>query len=128
MIGSTLLTLLVTAFPGQAPGKLAEVGTVVLVAPFDRSEDLKAWRDVGPDVRIVPGSSAACVRIERPVERGPGAAMIRTPLPIDAIRGCGVRCEAFIKAEDVAAPPHPWNGVKFMVHTVGVPDTWQQRD
>jgi endoglucanase len=68
------------------------------------------------------------VRIERPVERGPGAVMIRTPLPIDAIRGCRVSCEAFIKADAVAAPPHPWSGVKFMVHTVGVPDTWQQRD
>jgi len=57
--------------------------------------------------------------IERPAAAGPGARTVELPLPVAKMRGARFDFRAAIKAESVATPPHPYNGVKFMLVTEG---------
>ena len=51
------------------------------------------------------------------------------PLPLDKLQGTKLRVTAEIKAENVAKPPQPWNGVKCMLHSkTSSGDQWQQKN
>ena len=52
--------------------------------------------------------------VERPVGSTSGSATLHHVLPVERMRGCRIAFSAWIKAEQVSAPPQPWNGVKFM--------------
>lgn len=109
----------------QAPGG------PVFRADFDAADALAAWEGAGqPGVRIVRGKDdSPCASVERPAAEGAGYRNLRVRLPLDRLRGARVRVEALVKADSVAEPPHPWNGVKCMLHTVspGGP-RWNQQD
>ena len=48
---------------------------------------------------------------------------------MEKLRGTRLRVEAKVKAEGVAKPPNPWNGVKCMLHVVSPADQqWFQQD
>ncbi|MCS7239552.1 MAG: glycoside hydrolase family 5 protein [Thermoguttaceae bacterium] len=54
---------------------------------------------------------------------------LRIPLDASLIAGKRLRVSARIRAEDVSAPPNPWNGVKCMLQLVGETDTrWPQKN
>ncbi len=115
--------------PDTAP-ELAPLGTVIFRADLDGPAPLREWTAaaVKPAIAVGPGD-AKCVVIERPAAQGPGSAMVRASLPVEKVRGCRLRCEALVAATNVVKPPHPWSGVKFMIHTAGGgEDTWQQQD
>ncbi len=50
-------------------------------------------------------------------------------LPLEKLRGTRLWVSARVKADDVAKPPQPWNGVKCMIHSqTPTGDKWQQQD
>jgi hypothetical protein len=106
-------------------------GEVVYQACFESSDGLKDWEPArGRGIQLESGwSGSQSLRIERLQEEGVGYVTIRAPLPVDKLQGARVKVEARVKAEDVAKPLHPWNGVKCMLHTVS-PDGlgWRQQD
>jgi hypothetical protein len=105
-----------------APVAAAEVslGEVVYQTDFERADALRAWgaaRD--PNVRLVPGHGGSqSLLIERPAQQGAGARTIRAALPLEKLRGTRVKIEVLVKAENVAQPPKPHNGVKCTLHVV----------
>jgi endoglucanase len=131
-LGLILLAPLLVLQGVPAPAQPAERGEVVFRARFDEPDALKPWQNAaGPGVALEPGPAGSHVlRIERPEKEGPGHRNVRAALPVERLRGARVRVEATIKAEGVARPPNPWNGVKCMVHTVGPggPRWMQQND
>ncbi len=128
--GIAIFWLSTMAQAPSAPSELAPLGTVLFQADFEGSQALHAWTPAGakPGIAAGPGNTK-CVVIERPAAQGPGSAMVHVSLPVEKVRGCRLRCDALVAATDVGKPPHPWNGVKFMIHTMGGgEDTWQQQD
>lgn len=69
------------------------------------------------------------LRVARPAAEGAGALLATATLPVEKLRGRRIRVSGMVKAEQVARPPNPWNGVKVMLH-VECPrgDQWPQRD
>jgi hypothetical protein len=103
----------------------------VFQANFDAADALRSWsgsRDAG--VRLASGyRGSQSLVVELPAKDGPGHRMIRMSLPIAELRGTRVKVEAMLKAEGVAKPPQPWNGVKCMLHVVAPAGTnWLQKD
>jgi len=96
------------------------VGDVVFRTDFEGLDALSAWEGAGqPGIRLQQRTPASkCLHVERPRTAGPGSHGVRVRLPLTKLRGTRVRVEALVKAEDVAEPPHPWNGVEVMLHTV----------
>lgn len=95
-----------------------DAGEAVFRADFDAPGALGAWKPAGV-ARLEAGyKGSLSLAIERPPSAGSGSTMVRIALPLEALRGTRVRVEALARAEAVAKPPHPWNGVKCMVHTV----------
>ena len=128
--GIAFLSLATMAQNPDTPPELAPLGTVIFQADLERPDSLREWTSAGakPAIAAAPGH-AKCIVIEKPAAQGPGSAMVRASLPVDKVRGCRLRCEALVAAMDVRKPPHPWSGVKFMIHTAGGgEDTWQQQN
>jgi hypothetical protein len=106
-------------------------GEVVYRSDFEGAETLNAWEGAGdPHVRLVPGwRGSQSVLVGRTKDEGIGYRSIRLRLPVEKLRGARVKVEAMVKAEDVAKPANPWNGVKCMLHTVASEgQSWQQQD
>lgn len=127
-----VLVLAVSALGGGgARGESGPSTATLFQADFDAADALANWEGAAqPGVKTVPGKDgSACVSVERPSAEGPGHRSVRVRLPVDKLRGTRVRVEALVKAEGVARPPNPWNGVKCMLHTVspGGP-RWSQED
>jgi len=95
-------------------------GEVAFETGFEAADALKAWQGTtDPHVRLAPGCNGSQSLVtERPAGEGPGYRSVRIPLPLDKLRGARLKVEAMVKADDVARPPNPWNGVKCMLHTV----------
>lgn len=93
-------------------------GDVIFQAGFEGADALKAWQGVdAAKVRLVAGrGNSQALLVESPA--GGAGMVIQIPLPVERMRGLRLRCSCQIKAENVAPPPNPWNGVKFMLHTV----------
>ena len=102
------------AYPAAASGE------VVYRCDFEGDSAVKGWAiGADPKTRLVPGHQGSqSLMVERPAAEGTGYRSVRTALPLEKLRGTRVRIEAMVKAEDVAKPPKPWNGVKCMLHTV----------
>jgi len=62
--------------------------------------------------------SGGCLLVDLPAAEGQKSWYVRRALPVEQIRGTKVGVECRIRADGVAQPPHNWNGVKCMVHTV----------
>ena len=119
--------ILLTATTTYASTRLGEV---VFRTDFEAADGLSQWEGAGqPSIRLQQRSpTSKCLYVERPATAGPGSNSVRTRLPLEKLLGTRVRVEAMVKAENVAEPPNPWNGVKVMLHTVA-PDGkhWAQQ-
>ncbi len=107
------------------------VGDVVFSAAFDDAAALQTWEGASrAHVRLEPNSAGSYhLRVERAASEGAGSAGVRTRLPVQQLRGSRVRVEARVKAEGVARPPNPWNGVECMLHTVApAGKQWTQKN
>ncbi|MCY3022127.1 MAG: cellulase family glycosylhydrolase [Planctomycetota bacterium] len=95
-------------------------GDVVFQADLEGPDALKSWQNVdGKQARLVPGHGGTqSLLVSCPAETGKKGFNVRLPLPLDTIRGARLRCTALVKAENVAKPPNPWNGIKFMLHVI----------
>jgi hypothetical protein len=97
----------------------AQTGDVVYEADFNSPDALKAWQHAGGRAELATGwRGTLSVVVDRPAERGEGHQTLRIALPLEKIRGTRLRVECMAKADGVAKPPQPWNGVKCMVNTV----------
>jgi endoglucanase len=104
---------------------------VVLQTTFDGPDSLRGWTGATEKgVGLVPGyRGSQSLLVERPISDGPGYRGVRKTLPLDELRGTRIKVQAMIKADGVARPPNPWNGVKCMVHTVApAGQAWIQQD
>jgi len=97
---------------------------------FEGSDALRPWQSVPSGVRLAEGRGGTQgLLVERSPEVGSGSTMVRLRLSAERMKGERLVCEAYIRAEGVAKPPQPWNGVKFMIHTVSPSGNgWYQRD
>jgi len=123
----------VVALLASHPASLAQVrpGEVVYRADFEGAKALDGWQPAKQEhVQLVPGySGSQSVLIERTAAEGPGHRTIRAGLPVEKLRGTRVKVEATVKADGVAKPPNPWNGVKCMLHLVSPSDQqWPQQN
>jgi len=123
----------VVALLASHPASLAQVrpGEVVYQADFEGARALDGWQPARQEhVQLVPGySGSQSVLIERTDAEGPGHRTIRAGLPVEKLRGTRVKVEATVKADGVAKPPNPWNGVKCMLHLVSPSDQqWPQQN
>ncbi|HEX8235308.1 MAG TPA: cellulase family glycosylhydrolase [Abditibacteriaceae bacterium] len=108
-----------------------EVGDVVFQTNFEGAEALQPWSEHEANkIRLAPGrNNSQSLTVEAPVAGGAASTMIRVPLPVEKLRGARLKLEAMMKSDNVVQPPQPWNGVKFMLHTVA-PDVprWEQQN
>jgi endoglucanase len=106
-----------------------ERGEILFKTDFESDEPLRAWRAEGnPNVRIVPGfQSAQGLQVATSV--GLSNVSVRLQLPVEALRGARLQCDAVVRASEVSPPPQPWNGVKFMLVLAGPePTIYAQQD
>ncbi len=97
---------------------------------FNQPDALESWQGAGQEgTGIAAGrDGSACVLVEVPAGRL-GHRSIRARLPLDKLRGTLVRVECRVKAEKVAQPPQPYNGVKCMLHTIAPGgQNWRQKN
>ena len=120
-------SLILIALSGSAQPK---TGDVVFQTDFEGAGTLRAWgAEQNQHVRLAAGfHSAQALQVEMAGDPS-GSAAVRCALPVDKMRGARVACRAMLKADGVPQPPHPWNGIKFMLHitTPGGP-LWLQHD
>jgi len=106
-------------------------GDVVFKTDFEAKDALKDWATIGEGkVQLVPGRGGSqSLMVDRPADLKAGGIFARIALPVEKLRGARVDFEALVKAQDVAKPPQPWNGVKFMLHTVSPSGKrWEQHN
>ena len=103
-------------------------GEVIFRENFNGTAPLQKWQGVNPQaMRLVSGQTNSTVW---EVSLGTnGAAMMRRTLNLDGLRGAKIRCRAMVKADHVAEPPNPWNGIKVMLHIISpAGQRWEQRN
>ncbi len=94
-----------------APAPPTRVPQVCFQADFDGGEATNGWQ--GPLAFESGYSGKRALAVEaRPETRG---ATVSHTLSLEGIRGSTLRCTAMVRARDVSAKPHPWNGVKYML-------------
>jgi endoglucanase len=95
-------------------------GEMIFQSDFEQADALSAWGAAQKQfVRLVPGfQSAHALQIEAPAGVSSNQA-VSLSLPAEKLRGARILCEGMVKADAVTAPPHPWNGVKLMLHLDG---------
>ena len=94
-------------------------GEVLFRCAFDKPQSVRGLQGLqSGQVELVPGRegrTALCVRIPAGKPAGAGA---RIDLDAKRLAGCRIRLVAVVKADNVAKPPNPWNGVEVMLHMV----------
>ncbi|WP_337173928.1 cellulase family glycosylhydrolase [Paludisphaera sp.] len=128
MIG-TFVALLPWVLLGASGAGEGGDAAVVFSRSFDEAGPLDGAAVGGEGARVVPGagrSGSAALVVERPKSAGAGSSNATWTLPVEALRGRRIRVEAYVRADDVAKPPQPWNGVKVMLHLKGAGDDWPQ--
>jgi hypothetical protein len=115
--------------PGAACAEPAR-GDVVFRADFEAADALRGWEGGERHARLVPGfRKSQSLLIDRPARAGAGHQTVRAALPPDKVRGTRVLVEVMARAEDVARPPHAYNGIKCTLHTVApAGPRWSQQD
>ena len=115
-MASLVAALALLSHLGSAAAPTPQRGDVVFEADFDQADALEGW-EWASAARIVEGRDGSpSLSIGVPAGPGPAGRMVRHPLDVHRMRGCKLHFEAQVKAQDVAEPPKPWNGVKFMLH------------
>ncbi len=104
----------------------AEVGDTIFREAFT-ADAMPAGATVSNSeyVRVHDGS----LEVTLPADGRERNACMTIPLPVEEYRGLRVRVKARVKAEDVAVPPNPWNGIKVML-VLDAPHgkQWLQKD
>ncbi len=77
---------------------------------------LGAWNQAGTGDAAVETPRQA-LRVTVPGSGAAGTRLVSRPVDLEAIRGCRVAVRGTLRAEGVAKPPKPWNGVKLMLKT-----------
>ncbi|CAF3387030.1 unnamed protein product [Rotaria socialis] len=121
-----LLTLLTACVIVSAINK----GDIIVQHNFDGITEQATWNKVlGPLVQLVTterGSTA--LRTDRKQLDSPST-WVQITLPASTLRGCKIRIQAAVKAENISVPPNSWNGIKIMLHTKGSSgDTYPQQN
>jgi len=119
-VGFVLLSIAAVLSAALETRVARAAGETVFATNFDGPDTLDPWEPTAqPGVRLVQGDlGSRSLLVERTEKEGSGYRNIRVPLPLEKLRGTRVKVEARIKADAVARPPNPWNGVKCMLHTV----------
>ncbi|MCC5843076.1 MAG: cellulase family glycosylhydrolase [Verrucomicrobia bacterium] len=95
---------------------MPDAGEVLFEETFEQAGALNRWtRSDERQVRIVEEDRSRVLK----VESDGGGAFAVLELPAERFRGSRVQVQARLRAENVSRPPHPWNGVKVMLHTAG---------
>lgn len=117
-----------TAIVAVAPGPAPTGPITIFSEEFDAPDSLTRWGVVPPGVTLEPAASGSVLAVARNPADGRGTVVISTALPAERLRGCRVRCEARVRADRVAQPPNPWNGIKVMLHTrsPSAGERWEQ--
>ncbi len=93
-----------------------KAGDVVFRAGFEKSSERDAW----PQADFVSWDkgfkSATSMRVTVAPDQLAGGHMISIPLDLSRYGKCKLLFECMAKADKVTKPPHPYLGVKFMVH------------
>jgi endoglucanase len=109
-----LLTLLTSSAVVNGLNK----GDIILQHNFDGTAEQTIWNlTLGPLIQLVTtdrGNQA--LRIERKQQNG-SSTTVPIQLPAFTLRGCKIRIQALVKAENVTTPPNSWNGIKIMLYT-----------
>jgi hypothetical protein len=123
-----MIALLAALATGGTAGAEAAKGAVIFAEAFDGTDALKPWGG-GAGITLGPGRNGSkALHVDSPAG-GNRHATVRRPVPLDAIRGARVKVRAWVKADGVAEPPQPWNGIKVMLHTVAPGGArWEQRN
>ena len=127
---SKVLLLLVLSLANGAVMAQIKAGDILFQADFEQPNVLESW-GAGQNklVRLGPGfQSPKALEIETPAGVSSNE-MAHLTLPVKNLPGARILCEGMVKAEGVSAPPHPWNGVKLMLHLSGPGgQQWLQQD
>ncbi len=116
--------LFIMAVDGRAqdlPAKTGEarVGDVVLKMDFDKPEYREKFTKAPWAKWVKDGDNGPTVLyVDVPAAEKPGHNKINMPFDVSSCRGTTLYFQCMAKAENVTQPPEPYNGVKFMMHTV----------
>jgi len=133
LVGPATFDPSVSAAPPSEADLLAGAaarGDVAFRAAFEGADALRGWEGGERRARLVPGfQKSQSLLIDRPAREGAGQQTVRAALPLDKVRGTRVLVEVMARAEDVARPPHAYNGIKCTLHTVApAGPRWSQQD
>ena len=121
-----IATLPVLAAPPGTDAKFKK-GDIVLAENFDGAQAAQAWTlSEATRLQTIAGAAGKVLEVERTSPEKPSA-MVKLDLPAASLQGCQIIVEARVKAENVSAPPKPWNGIKVMLHAKSPSgDIWPQ--
>lgn len=118
LLAALMRTQCVAAAPDVAKFKK---GDVVFQHDFEDAKTLQAWGAATQPgvqrverVQLVPEHGQA-LQVER-IDATAPSTLVQVELPAMKLRGCKLTIEAQVKAENISAPPQPWNGIKVMLH------------
>ena len=112
------LTLLLLSVPLRAQNATQNV---VYTNDFNGPQALKDWQGAdAPGVTLASGyGGTPSLVIEQPAAAGQGTRTVSLPLPVEKIRDTRLDLRCLVKADEVATPPHSYNGIKFMLVVEG---------
>ena len=94
------------------PLHAVDVSDVVFRTSFDEPNVLERWNGSrAAPILLVDGT----IRVAIPVDGNAKHASVTQQLPHEPLRGVRLRISGRIKAENVAEPPHSYNGIKMML-------------
>lgn len=116
---SILAIALLTVFMANALAAAPSAGSKrqIFQTDFASGDALAGWNVSGPGTaKLETGyQGGQSLAVEQPLAKGAGSTSATIALPVEKLRNARLSLRAMIKAEDVASPPYPWNGVKFML-------------
>ena len=101
----------------EAPQTHTSRSNIVFVEDFDSTNSLARWLGLPKGMALVSGPNGLALSVSRTTNSEPRSVMTHTSLSAERLRGCKVRCEAQVRATNVAQPSNSWNGIKVMLHT-----------
>jgi hypothetical protein len=120
LISSSLasLALLATSLGAADTPALPPVkpGDTVLEMSFEKPEARQSWSTADFAAWVPEHAGATCLRVSVAAADAAGGHMVRLPLDLTRYRGCRLRLECLVKAQDASKPPQSYLGVKLMLH------------
>jgi aryl-phospho-beta-D-glucosidase BglC (GH1 family) len=103
-----------------------QVGDVVFRESFDSGQFPEGWSVSNPKFISVYENA---VRVNLPTDGNDKSASASKSIAFEPLRGTKLKVTARIKAENIAAPPNHWNGIKVML-VLDTPDgkRWLQKN